>query len=792
MKNFIKIITLVLLLGISLFSKEVGSVTAYSGKASILRDGEVKELTLGLRLQEKDTVITEKNSKVQIIFNDETIITIGKSSKFSIDEYMYENDQEPNLQFGLLQGAMRTITGKIGKIAPDKFKVETKTATIGIRGTNFTIVQREDNIGDIYCTYGTITVTINSYENIIKQGFYAHIADGTTVVKAFSVKELKSLHKANFSSTSNDKSSDTLGNKLEGILEASKETQFDTTKDVFQENINKELLNDVQDAKQTSIPEDYHHYIINPTDNEDNSNIKLANLVGTSITKTEDINLGASNLKLNFSDTSYEPSEMGLYLTSSNGTYELWYLYVRDPSSIQSQESYTTDFSSVSISTFNNDSSSSNPRVATGKFEAIDDDLVSGDAMTWGKWEASLLYDNNQGANQIHDLYGLWIVGDKTSSSIVDSLVGSAVSYEGIYKAIEYSTNNLVHGSALMEIDFGADTALLSILYGTGREFDLLLLSDNSLSGYQTAPEYGIVNGNFYGSDGSLIGGSFSTTSGGYESVELKGVYELARTDVPDSSIAAASQREGWSINYTTDSYYDTVKYEISNDKTFVEDNSYLVINALESSTGEYDYWELKLSPEISTYISDETFVGSFSSATIIPPTGGKSKYGEIVSSTFMATGDDLAVDDYMSWGLWNAELTYENEDGAQSHSVSGFWQAGEVTPVSIVDAITSNSVDYNGIYRAVDLLSQDIVNGEASMNVNFGADTATLDLAYDNGRTFDMTISGNTLSGGMQVNEGEAYGTFYGPDASSIGGNFSTRTANDAKELKGVYQVSR
>ena len=65
---------------------------------------------------------------------DKTVITLGSSSVLDIQEYL--NDaQQPKAKFKFNQGTFKSITGEIGKKAPENFNLETKTATIGIRGT---------------------------------------------------------------------------------------------------------------------------------------------------------------------------------------------------------------------------------------------------------------------------------------------------------------------------------------------------------------------------------------------------------------------------------------------------------------------------------------------------------------------------------------------------------------------------------------------------------------------------------------------------------------------------------
>lgn len=192
-------ILVLVLVNIELVANSVATLTALQGQVDIQREQASLEATLGMKLEEKDNIQTQKNSKAQIIFSDETVITIGKNSNFSIEEYLYDENNEPVAKFNMLSGAMRTITGKIGKIAPKKFMVKTKTATIGIRGTNFTISADQSGGLEAYCTYGTITSTVNNKVYEIKQGYFISILpSGIVDIEVFTVEKLKQMRKKNF------------------------------------------------------------------------------------------------------------------------------------------------------------------------------------------------------------------------------------------------------------------------------------------------------------------------------------------------------------------------------------------------------------------------------------------------------------------------------------------------------------------------------------------------------------------------------------------------------------------
>ena len=156
-----KILILTLFLLTTTLFANIGKITAIKGDASVLRDSKSIPLNLGFILKQKDKITTGKNTRVQIIFKDNTIISLGKESSFDIGEYSFD-DKDPSkakMSFKVAKGIFKSITGKIGKINPSKFKLKTKSATIGIRGTTFFGDVPQQGPESIACTDGAITVS---------------------------------------------------------------------------------------------------------------------------------------------------------------------------------------------------------------------------------------------------------------------------------------------------------------------------------------------------------------------------------------------------------------------------------------------------------------------------------------------------------------------------------------------------------------------------------------------------------------------------------------------------------
>lgn len=158
----LKHILFTLLLLPSIIFASVGKITVLSGDVSIQRAGKAIKGISNTPLEEKDAIFTKAGSSAQIILSDGTALSIGANTTLKIQEYLFdENAKNVNLKVSVAEGAFRSITGKIGKISPEKFKVETKTATIGIRGTTFFGIVPKEGPDTIVCTRGSITVTSN-------------------------------------------------------------------------------------------------------------------------------------------------------------------------------------------------------------------------------------------------------------------------------------------------------------------------------------------------------------------------------------------------------------------------------------------------------------------------------------------------------------------------------------------------------------------------------------------------------------------------------------------------------
>jgi len=107
--------------------------------------GQQRTLTKGTEVNSGD-VLRTTDGRVQVRMADGAYISLQPNTEFGIKNYRYEGktDGSENAFYSLLKGAMRTVTGLIGRVNRDRYQVATPTATVGIRGTGGVIQVLDD------------------------------------------------------------------------------------------------------------------------------------------------------------------------------------------------------------------------------------------------------------------------------------------------------------------------------------------------------------------------------------------------------------------------------------------------------------------------------------------------------------------------------------------------------------------------------------------------------------------------------------------------------------------------
>jgi hypothetical protein len=97
-----------------------------------------RTLGKGLPLRQGDRLTTSEGASAIIRLEDGTRMTVRPNSEIILQQYQFrENAPDNSMLMQLVRGGFRAVTGLIAKSSPNAARVQTNTATIGIRGTDF-------------------------------------------------------------------------------------------------------------------------------------------------------------------------------------------------------------------------------------------------------------------------------------------------------------------------------------------------------------------------------------------------------------------------------------------------------------------------------------------------------------------------------------------------------------------------------------------------------------------------------------------------------------------------------
>ena len=171
-------------------NSQVGSITELRGIGEVVRQNTTDSLTaeLELGIASYDDVRTG-NGRLAISFLDDSILRLTEHSKIVIDDFVFDPDpSQSRLALNMASGTARFLTGALGRINKENIAIRTPTATIAIRGTDFTTTV--DEIGrslvillpnEDGSASGEITVETAASLVVLNQPFQATM---TTVAEA--------------------------------------------------------------------------------------------------------------------------------------------------------------------------------------------------------------------------------------------------------------------------------------------------------------------------------------------------------------------------------------------------------------------------------------------------------------------------------------------------------------------------------------------------------------------------------------------------------------------------------
>jgi hypothetical protein len=123
---------------------DIGSVNELKGIAIIKRGKETITIVNGTKIEINDKIET-KNGVVNVKFKDDTTVRVTENSALVIDDFVYDpkNAAGGKLSLKAAAGTVRYVSGNIAHNNPNSVKINTPTASIAVRGTDFVMAVDE-------------------------------------------------------------------------------------------------------------------------------------------------------------------------------------------------------------------------------------------------------------------------------------------------------------------------------------------------------------------------------------------------------------------------------------------------------------------------------------------------------------------------------------------------------------------------------------------------------------------------------------------------------------------------
>ena len=118
----------------------VGYVRTIEGEARLVRNGEILVPALGDAVETGDEVETGGDGAMGITLIDNSQLSFGPNTRFTLDEFRFEPVvSEFSLIGSIVRGTLVFISGEISSFAPERIRFNTPTGIIGVRGTRFAV-----------------------------------------------------------------------------------------------------------------------------------------------------------------------------------------------------------------------------------------------------------------------------------------------------------------------------------------------------------------------------------------------------------------------------------------------------------------------------------------------------------------------------------------------------------------------------------------------------------------------------------------------------------------------------
>jgi OmpA-OmpF porin, OOP family len=149
-----------------------GTVMQVRGEVTVIRAGGSVKLAEGDNIREGDTISTPVGASVLLQLSDDAKLLVRAGTTVRLTQIVNDGPVEKRSQFiELTLGALRYVTGALGKLQPQAVRFKTPTASVGIRGTDidivYTITTRSLQPAGTYVRVNTGAVDLNGSDGSV-------------------------------------------------------------------------------------------------------------------------------------------------------------------------------------------------------------------------------------------------------------------------------------------------------------------------------------------------------------------------------------------------------------------------------------------------------------------------------------------------------------------------------------------------------------------------------------------------------------------------------------------------
>jgi FecR protein len=182
-RSWLILALLSLLLARVSWAQEIGTIGQITGSVEIGRAGTWTAATVGAPLNLHDEVRTGEPGRLMVVFRDDSVLVVGDGSHVRIDEQIFDpTGGKFRSVMRLLQGKLRALVSEYYERPQATYLIETGTAAVGVRGTEFVITF--DPVADVTDVVGVSgRAEVHSVIDLVKHGVFLTAREITTVAR---------------------------------------------------------------------------------------------------------------------------------------------------------------------------------------------------------------------------------------------------------------------------------------------------------------------------------------------------------------------------------------------------------------------------------------------------------------------------------------------------------------------------------------------------------------------------------------------------------------------------------